>query len=407
MYFRIIGGDKATGRNVDLIVDCTDENAASKYAQIKGISVVSIQRELASLEAMPRVKVSGSEASSYIHPRPHTVMESGVTRPKSQTVKFRTKGTDQETGEDMTVYVECADAKAASTYAHKMGILVSFIHREDANSPAITPRQSIDGSSKQLPYRALPVPASNPPPIQTPMDSIPVKTSALPSSYVNVSRVKEVKAVCHACGNVWYYKPGERLGELGKKMQRFGANMQTLGSADLFMRKAESLTTRCPKCNSGAISRETVINEIVTPRKLGFFEKALREKQLEAERGLSPDQLTEKRKRGRIITICVIVALPVMCLLGNLLPKTEHTSPVSPLSAPPSTPYTPMSSPAAEKDDSTFMQETISKAKYDQIRTGMSYNDVSDIIHHAGESVSSNKIEGCSRRHGVHYHRSI
>jgi predicted Zn-ribbon and HTH transcriptional regulator len=73
-----------------------------------------------------------------------------------------------------------------------------------------------------------------------------------------MGKIKEIKATCNACDHVWHYLPGERMQEAGKGMQKLGCNIMSCGLASLFMKKPEDLTSRCPKCNSKAITRETV-----------------------------------------------------------------------------------------------------------------------------------------------------
>lgn len=73
---------------------------------------------------------------------------------------------------------------------------------------------------------------------------------------------KEIRATCNACGNVWHYLPGERMGELGQGMNKLGCNIMTCGCLLPFIgsKRNSTLTTRCPKCSSSSISRQTVVH---------------------------------------------------------------------------------------------------------------------------------------------------
>lgn len=80
---------------------------------------------------------------------------------------------------------------------------------------------------------------------------------------------KEIRACCNACGHIWHYLPGQRGQEFGEQMGAFGQEMTRCGcsmgpccclTAFMPTRKPTTITSRCPKCNSASIRRETVIH---------------------------------------------------------------------------------------------------------------------------------------------------
>lgn len=85
-----------------------------------------------------------------------------------------------------------------------------------------------------------------------------------------MSQKKEIRATCNACGHVWHYLPGERMREFGERLDaasdpaaKLGCTMMTCGlggclSPFMPTKTPSTLTSRCPKCNSSSISRETV-----------------------------------------------------------------------------------------------------------------------------------------------------
>ena len=95
-------------------------------------------------------------------------------------------------------------------------------------------------------------------------------------SKVKVARkLKETKCTCQVCGNIWHYGKGEYLQNKGQRMIN-SANQSSNCSSDLlccsgcwpaaFLPKAQQVPvkdlTKCPKCNSSAITREEVIHGV-------------------------------------------------------------------------------------------------------------------------------------------------
>ena len=88
-------------------------------------------------------------------------------------------------------------------------------------------------------------------------------------------QIRETKCTCQACSNVWYYGKGEYLQNKGQRMIN-SANRSSDITNDLlccsgcapaaFLPKAQQVPvkdlTKCPKCNSSAITREEVIHEV-------------------------------------------------------------------------------------------------------------------------------------------------
>jgi hypothetical protein len=78
-------------------------------------------------------------------------------------------------------------------------------------------------------------------------------------------KVKETKATCAACGNVWYYGKAEQLESAGAALQNVGAAMMCCsgcGPAALIPQKKVIDYSKCPKCGSKAITTEIVEHEI-------------------------------------------------------------------------------------------------------------------------------------------------
>jgi hypothetical protein len=222
-------------------------------------------------------------------------------------MRFRLSVADATTGEEGTREFEASSEREALLQAKAAGFFVTNVDP----LPDPPAHSGFEGRGPSPPSLATSGQDANPQP-------------AMPAG--KVKHVTEVKAICAACGNVWYYTVGERVKEFGRKMQRGGEELRTLGVGRAYMPAGATRTTECPKCGSKAINRETVTHEIVTQRKPGFLEKA-RKKQLEAERYLSPNQLAAKRKRDRIVGICVIGALSCICLIGNLLSNKKGNLP--------------------------------------------------------------------------------
>lgn len=88
-------------------------------------------------------------------------------------------------------------------------------------------------------------------------------------------KIKETKCTCKACGNVWYYGKEEAITNFGEKLQNVGSEMSNTGKdmmcctgcfPALFIpekqKKAVKDLNACPKCNSKAISKESVVHDV-------------------------------------------------------------------------------------------------------------------------------------------------
>ncbi|MCE9546108.1 MAG: DUF4339 domain-containing protein [Planctomycetia bacterium] len=132
------------------------------------------------------------------------------------------------------------------------------------NLPRPVARKSPDDSASQADFPDIDTTS------QTPVRSRPASEPSpkKPKGASRLFKKMEVRATCNACGHVWHYLPGERVQEFGNRlsgvgseMNKVGCTMLTCGCLSPFMsnpQRTSSLTTRCPKCNSSSISRETV-----------------------------------------------------------------------------------------------------------------------------------------------------
>ena len=88
-------------------------------------------------------------------------------------------------------------------------------------------------------------------------------------------RIKETKCTCKGCGNIWFYGKKEILENKSQKMKNFGAERHNIGSdlmccggclPALFIPRQQTTPlkdlNKCPKCNSSAVKKETVIHEV-------------------------------------------------------------------------------------------------------------------------------------------------
>lgn len=88
-------------------------------------------------------------------------------------------------------------------------------------------------------------------------------------------KIKETKCTCKACGNVWYYGKqelrklrNEKLNNLSSEMQNVGADMMCcsgcLPAAFLPQHQTKKVKdlNKCPKCNSSAVEKETIVHEV-------------------------------------------------------------------------------------------------------------------------------------------------
>jgi hypothetical protein len=193
-------------------------------------------------------------------------------------VRFRLHVADAETGDESAFELECASVQEARERAKSAGYLVSSIE------PLSAPPTSADDSA----------------------------TPVGPISSGRVKRVTEVKATCSACGNVWFYSPGDRAIEFGRKLKRVGAEI------------AATRTTRCPECGSKAIALDAVTHQVVTERQAGFWQtvrekhaaerERVQKKRAEQERDLTPEQIAVKRKRENLYVVILLLFLASSCL---------------------------------------------------------------------------------------------
>lgn len=81
---------------------------------------------------------------------------------------------------------------------------------------------------------------------------------------------EETKCTCKSCGNVWYYNgkeeremKAEGIAKVSRNMIRVGEGLQGKTTPWLIPEvNKKDIINKCPKCNSSAIRKETVIHEV-------------------------------------------------------------------------------------------------------------------------------------------------
>jgi hypothetical protein len=77
--------------------------------------------------------------------------------------------------------------------------------------------------------------------------------------------IKETRATCTVCGNVWHYGKEEALQAAGAALQNAGSAMMCCGGcfpAALIPNQQVVDLTKCPKCGSKAVTTEKVEHEV-------------------------------------------------------------------------------------------------------------------------------------------------
>lgn len=78
-------------------------------------------------------------------------------------------------------------------------------------------------------------------------------------------KIKETRATCKACGNVWHYGKAEEIEATGAALQNVGKAMMCctgcVPAAAIPDKKVTDLN-KCPKCGSRAITKETVEHDV-------------------------------------------------------------------------------------------------------------------------------------------------
>lgn len=78
-------------------------------------------------------------------------------------------------------------------------------------------------------------------------------------------RIRETRATCGACGNVWHYGKADQLQSAGAAMQNAGQAMMCCGGcvpAAWMPQKNVIDLGKCPKCGSRAVTRRIVEHEV-------------------------------------------------------------------------------------------------------------------------------------------------
>ena len=78
-------------------------------------------------------------------------------------------------------------------------------------------------------------------------------------------QIKETKATCQACGNVWFYGKQDQIEQTGKTMQNCGKSMMCCSGcapAVLIPNQKSVDLNKCPKCGSKAIKKEVVTHNV-------------------------------------------------------------------------------------------------------------------------------------------------
>lgn len=72
-------------------------------------------------------------------------------------------------------------------------------------------------------------------------------------------KIKETRATCQSCGEIWHYGKGEAMQSCGGQMQNAGKSMTCL----CCLPDTKTVDyNKCPKCSSKAVTKEQVIHEI-------------------------------------------------------------------------------------------------------------------------------------------------
>jgi len=77
--------------------------------------------------------------------------------------------------------------------------------------------------------------------------------------------IQETKCTCQACGHVWFYGKKEKVEQDSNAMANAGKGLMCCTCSPLFLlvpdKKVVDLD-KCPKCNSRAIKKETVVHHV-------------------------------------------------------------------------------------------------------------------------------------------------
>lgn len=73
-------------------------------------------------------------------------------------------------------------------------------------------------------------------------------------------KIKETRATCKACGEVWHYGKADAIQNFGEQMQDAGKSMMCCGGC--LPKSTQRDLSKCPKCGSSAVEREQVIHEV-------------------------------------------------------------------------------------------------------------------------------------------------
>ena len=78
-------------------------------------------------------------------------------------------------------------------------------------------------------------------------------------------QIKETKATCKACGNVWFYGKQDKAKERDAKMHNASKGLMCCGGcapALLIKDKEVPELDKCPKCQSRAVSEEDIVHNV-------------------------------------------------------------------------------------------------------------------------------------------------
>ena len=78
-------------------------------------------------------------------------------------------------------------------------------------------------------------------------------------------QIKETKATCQACGNVWFYGKQDQTENFGNAMSNCGKSLMCCSGCwpALFMHDKDVVDLgKCPKCGSRAVNKEIVVHNV-------------------------------------------------------------------------------------------------------------------------------------------------
>jgi DNA-directed RNA polymerase beta' subunit len=78
-----------------------------------------------------------------------------------------------------------------------------------------------------------------------------------------MAKIRETKAVCKACGNVWYYGKTDEIRVFGEQMEDLGKDLTCCCCSGCLPRSnVKDIVNKCPNCGSKAITKQQIEHEV-------------------------------------------------------------------------------------------------------------------------------------------------